>query len=244
MSENLVLGLLGGLIVDAGIVKYDRTELLKAKGPVGLGLVPKQGRAYIGLANLYKAQDANGSIYSDDAGAADDSQIPEFLDLFGSPMPILYLRAIPGRKPGLPHNNTKNRVITEGYGTGTHGTPDEGPYDLCQIQSYTTSSIGVGKALEQKFEGNADDPKPTKGQVINHGIRSVEFPLRSLVPAPLNYYVPYDALTYFRNPNVGVPTDSSTWEPRQKDGYILISAGRDRVYGTPDDITSFGDVVP
>ncbi len=36
--------------------------------------------------------------------------------------------------------------------------------------------------------------------------------------------------------NIGVP--------RQKDGYILISAGPDRVYGTTDDLTNFGPVSP
>jgi hypothetical protein len=34
----------------------------------------------------------------------------------------------------------------------------------------------------------------------------------------------------------------TTGTPRAKDGYILISAGADGMYGTLDDITSFGDV--
>jgi hypothetical protein len=33
-------------------------------------------------------------------------------------------------------------------------------------------------------------------------------------------------------------------QARKKDEYILISAGPDRVYGTPDDITNFGQVTP
>jgi hypothetical protein len=32
--------------------------------------------------------------------------------------------------------------------------------------------------------------------------------------------------------------------PRQKDGYILVAAGSDRMYGTNDDIVSFGSVQP
>ena len=52
-------------------------------------------------------------------------------------------------------------------------------------------------------------------------------------PGTNTYYVPYDAYPYFENPSM--PNT-----PRQKDGYVLISAGTDRVYGTPDDITNFG----
>jgi hypothetical protein len=37
---------------------------------------------------------------------------------------------------------------------------------------------------------------------------------------------------------------NSTGTPRGKDEFIIISAGRDRAYGTSDDITSFGDVEP
>jgi prepilin-type N-terminal cleavage/methylation domain-containing protein len=38
---------------------------------------------------------------------------------------------------------------------------------------------------------------------------------------------------YFANP-------AAAGTPRQKDGYILITAGKDRKYGTKDDITNFG----
>ena len=51
------------------------------------------------------------------------------------------------------------------------------------------------------------------------------------------YQYPYDAFAYFTNPAVAN-------SPRSKDGYILISAGPDRIYGTNDDICSFGAVVP
>jgi hypothetical protein len=37
---------------------------------------------------------------------------------------------------------------------------------------------------------------------------------------------------------------NATGTPRAKDEFILISAGKDRTYGTSDDITSFGDVEP
>ncbi len=45
---------------------------------------------------------------------------------------------------------------------------------------------------------------------------------------------------YFRNPSVGNDADPMTWQPRQKDSFILIGPGVDRKYGTIDDQTNFG----
>ena len=65
-----------------------------------------------------------------------------------------------------------------------------------------------------------------------------------------NYKYPYDAFAYFLSANFkGLVLDSANYKitplyPRQKDGYILISPGPDRTYGTNDDICSFGDVNP
>jgi hypothetical protein len=62
---------------------------------------------------------------------------------------------------------------------------------------------------------------------------------------------PLDAWAYLRNPDLGPPLPpagsppaTDVGVPRQKDGYILISAGPDRVYGTTDDVTNFGSVAP
>ncbi len=48
-----------------------------------------------------------------------------------------------------------------------------------------------------------------------------------------NYTYPFD----FRAALVS----SSAAEARQKDRYVIISAGVDRIYGTRDDLTNFGD---
>ena len=47
---------------------------------------------------------------------------------------------------------------------------------------------------------------------------------------------------YFTNPSL--PKIGGLGQPRAKDTFILISPGADRIYGSPDDITSFGSVVP
>jgi hypothetical protein len=60
-----------------------------------------------------------------------------------------------------------------------------------------------------------------------------------------------NAAQYFMNASVQPgntsapgPSENATGSPRGKDGFILISAGKDRTYGTEDDITSFGSVEP
>ncbi len=57
-----------------------------------------------------------------------------------------------------------------------------------------------------------------------------------------------DAFAYFAN-KATTPTNvtsgdyiNNTARPRSADQFILISAGPDGIYGTADDITSFGDV--
>ena len=76
---------------------------------------------------------------ADSEAAADDSEIPEFVDAFPSAMPILYLRA---RVGATTLNNTAgdNPVITNGQNANRPGQ-----YDLSQIIGYTGTSIGVGK---------------------------------------------------------------------------------------------------
>ena len=61
--------------------------------------------------------------------------------------------------------------------------------------------------------------------------------------------VQIDGWAYLRAPDIGpqptgdaVTTDTGT--PRSKDSFILISPGSDRIYGTADDIVSFGPVGP
>jgi hypothetical protein len=51
------------------------------------------------------------------------------------------------------------------------------------------------------------------------------------------------AVTPYSSNGTLVPTQiDATGTPRQKDGFILIGAGIDRIYGTIDDDTNFGGV--
>jgi hypothetical protein len=174
--------------------------------------------------------------YRDEDAFADDTIIPEFVDRFADGMPILYLRARVGANSGG-NSAADNPIITD-----LSTTNRTGQYDLSQIIAYTGAyseagnvctldsgsppagaalSIGVGKKISKTDYTTA----PTKG--FYHGLRTVT------VPAPATPPYPFDAYWYFT---------SSSGSVRQKDGYILISAGADRVYGTQDDICSFGNV--
>ena len=63
-------------------------------------------------------------------------------------------------------------------------------------------------------------------------------------PLGLTRVYPYDLYAALVDPNItrvkATPTAPAN-SPRQKDGFILISAGIDRVYGTEDDIANFGN---
>jgi hypothetical protein len=90
-----------------------------------------------------------------------------------------------------------------------------------------------------------------KGQPAYHGLNFVDPDSlnaildRSAVSGTTRYYYPYDAFPYLTNHSFPVPPPASVVPtPRQKDRYIIISAGKDRVYGTDDDITNFGSVTP
>jgi hypothetical protein len=184
--------------------------------------------------------------YKDGGGDAKDTLIPEFVDQFTNPMPILYLRA---RKDAY--------GVIRPYPAPANVGPQQ--YDLKDIIGYTgppgtTNFIGEGKSF------TASQAKPAlTSSIIPHGLRTVQGPyngsgsgtISSLdksqngSPSGRTYFYPFDAYAYFEDPsNQYVRSPLKDAQPRAKDSYILISAGPDRVYGTVDDICSFGAVVP
>jgi len=70
------------------------------------------------------------------------------------------------------------------------------------------------------------------GSGSSHGLRNL-----GLDTDPLLSNAPNDAIPYLRSTTI--PSG-----PRTPDSFILIGAGPDRLYGTADDITSFGSVIP
>jgi type II secretory pathway pseudopilin PulG len=228
-TENLVLGLLGGLRLNtAGAIVYDPAAV--GNGPGSLNAAqPRTYSPYVDVRNLSWRDAGAGQTgqFADASGTARDTLIPEFVDTFPEPMPILYLRSRVGQPAittGISGSN--NSVITDGTGTRP------GAYDISQINAYTDSTIGEGKTLRHSQYVN---PALAAGNPLTHGLRTVD-PTKSMNRADGTAFTyPFDAHPYFRHPTI--PNT-----PREKDRYILISAGPDRVYGTDDDITSFGDL--
>jgi hypothetical protein len=115
---------------------------------------------------------------------------------------------------------------------------------LSDIYPYThgaTGSIGEGKtASADAYQNPAVAPTPG---VYPHGLQSADKTKNMDKNDTTNYRYPYDAHAYLASPTDPQPLLTRT-TPRKKDAFILISAGLDRVYGTADDITSFGSVLP
>jgi hypothetical protein len=101
----------------------------------------------------------------------------------------------------------------------------------------------MGKDLQEYYYNNGTPvPKKSVKAPLYHGLSTVN-PAAVMTPPGPNYYLPYDCYPYFTNSALTDPA-TNVRTAKQKDRFILISAGKDRVYGTDDDITSFGSVAP
>src|SRR5207249_284976 len=103
-------------------------------------------------------------------------------------------------------------------------------------------SIGVGKTVKKSdYTVQQGGPLSPQLGVFPHGLQTTD-PQKTIHkndPTKV-YQYPYDAYAYMLSPDSTV----SNPVPRGKDTFVLISAGIDRVYGTEDDICSFGDLKP
>jgi prepilin-type N-terminal cleavage/methylation domain-containing protein len=235
MAENLVLSLVGGLgsrLAPSQNEEWFDPKLVGGGARTFNPIRPGSSKAY------WTGGDLSAGKFADSAGPAFDSVIPEFIDRYPLPLPVLYLRA------GYPTNTTAvgsdtdlaNSIIVAGAsgGVATYGT--------AQFISYVgngTDGRQIGEGIElpasrYKATGaNAGTYSVMGNRVTNgyHGLRTIAASRDSF---DATTFYPYDAYTYFKNPANG--------KPRGEGRYLLISAGRDRVYGTDDDITNFGKV--
>jgi prepilin-type N-terminal cleavage/methylation domain-containing protein len=252
-AENLVLGLIGGLQLQTpGGVQFvynpasifsdvpsDQTPA--AQGAMSLNYSkPSRTPAYLQVRPgdiSHPNSTVNNGQFTDTANRpATDSIIPEFVDQYGDQMPILYLRA-----------NAGAASIASIGGADDGGTALTAPaqYDLAQILDYTRSKIFT---------------TANNTNLNHHGLQGLGDPnltdtILGIPPTgpggPTGWYnAGKNALAYLKDPNnPGTSNAPSTTPPtsgnaRQKDGYILISAGPDRIYGTPDDIIYPGSLQP
>lgn len=284
-GENLVLGLLGGLVTDSSFspprLIYNAT--LVGKGANGLNPSnPKRVSTYMDSTNLSLRIDDNagGSLktgkWGDESlplvnsstpapfgpglnyisGGAGDSIIPEFVDRYSDPMPILYLRASVGRSSSAnPETDADNSVITDHSNSETNGQYDvsqllpytgafnnSGALDSSAVPAVTTRSLGTGKKAPKYVVNGSIGTQPARPY---HGLRTINVDAPATSRAEADVYYPLPAFPYLRNASLSNTAPNTRPNiARNKDSFILISAGTDRIYGTADDITNFGDVLP
>lgn len=253
MAENLYVGLVGGLSAANGsavppYVFNSTTAANVGNGPLSFNPAnPKRYPAYMTLsfvAGGYSSHslDSNGqpTRFTDDAGnVANDSPLPEFVDQFPGPLPILYLRARTGASGII------NSVNTNSTPPGSDPPPPY-QYDIRQIQPYTNSANPMALGSPQT---------PTHTHYLSDTGETNAFPLPfytssgyALKDSTGTMYNPNGA-EFFMSQSIpptdlsnGAPGINATGTPRGKDGFILISAGRNRTYGDYNNICSFGDV--
>jgi type II secretory pathway pseudopilin PulG len=278
-TQNLTLGLLGGLEVSATVnantlvttpaFVYNPLDIFPDHthpGPVGAASLnpnnPRRQQSYIQVRTgdislpLMSYNNGSGASFADGAGRSPtDAAIPVFMDKYPDPLPILYTRTNVGGAAIVGVRNTDGNgnplVDSAAQGNG-YTVPEQPQYDLCQVFDYTMSTIGVTNNSIHNHHGLVG-----VGQFLVDTIDS-NAPGGSTV----NGYAPTgeggkNGIAYFRDPNFKVVTTDSSgnsnYDPlasnthagvaREKNGFLLISAGPDRVYGTSDDIIFPGSLL-
>jgi len=224
MTENMVLGLCGGLEYStSGTPTYNSNDIVSSLGPLNLNPnITKQTRhpAFIDATPGQQMPDLGWDPSTTPPGnngvqGSADSVIPEFMDKFnsyngGSARPILYLRARVGNAANA--GSTSLAQISSSNDTATqynykHLLPYQGPNDFYRFPGSTDNSVDVTKA----GANTAYSPWVVQGSSATGNAASTVWD------------------TYLGNPN-------QFTSPRGVNAYILISAGPDGIFGGQDDM--------
>jgi len=190
-SQNITLGLLGGLAYSGShvpIYYYDPTAL--GHGPSGLN--PNNPKQF-----LPSIDNATGRTVTGTVTTAAEAYVPEFMDAFPIPMPILYLRA--------------NQGMTTAVDAAT---PSKAQYSLNDLTPYASKFYNPPTSYSPLTWTGSNQPFNYPAITAND----------AGWPGSYNYFV-----------------SASTGVVHQKDGYILMAAGKSRLYGNNDNLTSFGN---
>ena len=256
-SENFFVSIMGGLRTDtSGNVRrivYDASRV--GQGPLHLGLgTGKPNPAFFDgdaaeVSSLHVVQnldvawgaassgDQSSGLRSgrfvDHSTAAGDSVIPEFVDNFSIPMPILYLRA---------NNTTAGSPVAS---DGVANSATAGTYRLGGITAYTgqhsngaNSNVYIGEGRDELFDYHDANGRYHGLQAADDSDSANGFSSANLTAGTVTlngqnvqtFQGPMDAVPFLTDPSTGnTPLGG-------KGRFLLISAGRDRVFGTLDDI--------
>jgi prepilin-type N-terminal cleavage/methylation domain-containing protein len=257
-AENLVLGLCGGLELNtAGGYTFEYNPWVIFPdginpGPKGASSLnyakPKRSQAYVDLrpgeiSHPDISNGGNNGQFTDEASRkAQDSVIPEFVDQYPEGLPIIYIRANAGGTAvcGIGGKDDINGNALMDPTTNQTVVPQ---YDLSGVLEYTLNSMSGGVSGPIGI-------KPTQYhglQGLNGGNPNTYF--TDTIDSAYKGYNGKNAIAYFKDPtNPGNTTSTNAnthgGNARQRDGYILISPGPDRIYGTSDDIIYPGTLNP
>jgi hypothetical protein len=215
-----------------------------------------------------------GASFADSAQRSpSDAMIPVFLDKYSEPLPILYMRtnagatAVVGIGSCLTTTDMNGPMFDDSglLKDTTSGVSVIAQYDLRQVFDYTlnpnNNASGSGSLI-----GTAATSTKNGYPMNHHGLQGVgsltTYTIDTDVPAASNNGwetgggAGKNGAAYLRDPNFRIDTtnlnnnydttatNTHNGVARQKDGYILISAGPDRLYGTSDDVINPGPLLP
>ena len=209
-TENLTLSLLGGLSGSAGNYTYTSSPLT-TNGALSLNPSdPKRYNAYIDyVASEMDWVNGSGNYTAQfpppqAVTGAEDSVIPEFLDGYPDPKPIIYMRAHVGGSAVI-DDQTSDLGFQQG------GTPQ---YHMEDVTTYS---------------GNAIDP-PQPGTPFALSFTSPSYGGMPDSKHFLSWYEVFrnDGMTQMDSG--GIAVSGTTEVPKGKDGFILIAAGSSRIW--------------
>ncbi len=241
-TENMFLALIGGLELVQSPSTFKAKTDTRALANGAISLNPQKPRRYGQYIPIQIAETTAITMpprYTDPAGwkpgysTEYDTCIPEFLDGYSQPSPILYMRAMRGTSgivanrdtnlnspadPVVPTNEREKRQYNpfhlEAYGfpKPLPATPTDGRVSWADyIKYYPNYPDGLNEGSDPWILYKGDQRYFANIHTAKYGNMS--------------------------NPTLKPVIDKN--EPSNKDTYILISAGLDGKFGTRDDVTNF-----
>ncbi len=159
-SENLVLGLMGGLTytVVGSTTTVTYTQANVGRGPFDL-LTQTFKNPFLELQSKQISDKTTNAPFKDENGnAGTDSAIPEFLDGFSPRLPILYMRARKGAAQNVVKAVTSPKPQydmrdVQGYINGGLGTPKVSPHTQWTTPNtnLVNGTLGIVKGKDAYF---------------------------------------------------------------------------------------------